>query len=178
MTDELYYTAQDIAIFISLLGLSCREESQLIATIWDGEQELLNPSLRKSKRQYILDVNYWLHYFIAKDEIDSEFPCIQQELSASGHDLDSERFTSDLWGFWLYFKFVRLRILYGGEPYVRVKIRTLLAKYGYKRRSQQIVSGFEQCIDFYQLEASLRGGTPCVISDESLDSMIVFRVRQ
>ena len=29
-----------------------------------------------------------------------------------------------------------------------------------------------------ELEASLRGGTPCVISDEPLDSMIVFRVRQ
>lgn len=66
MTDELYYTVQDIAVFVSMLNLSCREESRLIALIWDGEQKLLAPSLRESRRQYILDVNYWLHYFIAK----------------------------------------------------------------------------------------------------------------
>ena len=178
MTDELYCTAQDIAVFVSMLNLSCREESRLIATIWDGERKLLAPSLRKSRRQYILDVNYWLHYFIAKDEIDAEFPSIQRELSGSGHDLDSERFTSDIMGFWLYFKIVRLRILYGNEPYVRVKLRTLLAKYGYKRRSQQIISSFEQCLDFYRLEVSLRGGAPCVISDEPLDSMVIFRVKK
>ena len=87
-------------------------------------------------------------------------------------------FTSDLMGFWLYYKILRLRILYGNEPYVRVKLRTLLAKYGYKRRSQQMVSGFEQCLDFYRLEASLRGGAPCAISDEPLDTMVIFRIKE
>ena len=173
---ELNYSALDIAVFVSSMDLPCREESRVIEDIWAGENELLSSRYKDNLRQFILDVRYWLNYFYEKPVLDREFPAVQKDLSRMEHSFCVGEYFSDFTDLDLFFKALRIRILYCGEKYVRIKLRTLLARYGYKRRTPQLMAHIEHSLQFFHLEAALRGGVPCSIRDIALDDMLTFRV--
>lgn len=174
---DLYYSALDIAAIISSMDLGCREESQLIDTIWEKEQGYLLFQY-ETQRKFILDVRYWMNYFYEKPILDREFPAIQKDFIDKEALFCTEEYMSDYHDLDLFFKNIRIKILYGiGHDYVRIKLRTLLKQYGYKRRSQFLVEHLNRCIEFYHLETFLRGGVPCAIEDVKLDDMITFRVK-
>lgn len=127
----------------------------------------------------ILDTNYWLTYLSDKPAIDAEFPVTQQDALTLGNELSTDAYTGDFTGLDLFFKSARLRILYeGGKGYIRIKRRTLMARYGYKRMSSALVDHFNRCIYFYHLQPYVRGRVECQIADVGIDEMIVFRVAQ
>ncbi len=119
----------------------------------------------------ILDVSYWLTYFSDKPAIDAEFSMIQRDVKATGSELEADAYITDTSGLNLFFKSARLRILYGGgKPYVQVKRRRLMGKYGYKRMSPTLVNYF------YHLQPYMRDFVECQIEDVGIDEMIVFRI--
>lgn len=173
----LYYSALDVAVIVSSMQLGCRDESRMLDLIWEGEKAFLAISYRTNQRKFILDTYYWIQYFYDKPVIDKEFPAIQKDLAHSNRILQADQLTSDFSDLDLFFKSVRIRILYGnGNDYVRIKLRTVLSQYGYKRRSQLLLQHINRCMLFYHLEATLRGGIPCSIKDAELDQMLTFRV--
>ena len=174
---ELCYSALDIAVIVSGMELGCREESRMLDRIWEGEKSFLDEPYRANQRKFILDAYHWLQYLYDKPVIDSEFPAIQRDLASSDRSLQADQLTSDFSDLDLFFKSIRIRILYGsGNDYVRIKLRTLLRQYGYKRRSQLLLQHINRCMLFYHLEATLRGGVPCSIESVDLDQMLTFRV--
>ena len=77
----------------------------------------------------------------------------------------------------LFFKDMRVKILYlNYQNYTRLKLRTLLANFGYKRRSEKIVRYIRDCLMFYHIKTTLRGNIPCDIEQIGLDKMVTFRV--
>lgn len=177
MMRRLCYSALDIAAIIRGMELHCRDESQRIDLIWEGEQAFLASQYRKNQRKFILDVRYWLHYFDEKPILDKEFPAIQKDIASTNGTWQTELYVSDFSDLDLFFKNIRIRILYGGgNDYIRIKLRTLLKQYGYQRRSKQLIQHINQCMFFYHLEATLRGGVPCRVDDVELDKMLTFRV--
>ena len=52
----------------------------------------------------------------------------------------------------------------------------MLKRYGYKRRSPNLVEYFNRCMDFYHLKPYLKGGELCDIGMVNLDDMIIFRI--
>ena len=173
----LCYSALDIAVIVSSMQLGCQNESRILDRIWEGEKAFLDTSYIANQRKFILDTYYWMQYFYDKPIIDREFPAIQKDLAQSNRALQTEQLTSDFSDLDLFFKSIRIRILYGyGNEYVRIKLRTLLKQYGYKRRSQLLLKHINCCMSFYHLEATLRGGVPCFIEDADLDHMLTFRV--
>ena len=174
---ELCYSALDVAVIISSMQLGCRDESKILDLIWEGEKIFLAIPYGTNQRKFILDTYHWIQYFYDKPIIDREFPAIQKDLAYSNRALQAEQLTSDFLDLDLFFKSIRIRILYGdGNDYVRIKLRTLLKQYGYKRRSQLLLQHINRCMLFYHLEATLRGGVPCSIEDADLDQMLTFRV--
>ena len=174
---ELCYSALDIAVIVSGMQLGCQEESRMLDQIWDGEKVFLVAPYRANRRKFLLDTYHWLQYFYDKPTIDSEFPSIQKDLEHTNRTLQAEQLTSDFSDLDLFFKSIRIRILYaGGNDYVRMKLRTLLKQYGYRRRSQLLLQHIHRCMLFYHLEAAQRGGVPCSIEDVDLDQMLIFRV--
>lgn len=175
--NEMRYSALDIAAIVSLMELGCQEESHLIDRIWKGEKTLLLKPYRTNKRKFILDIYYWMNYFYEKPIIDQEFPAIQKDFECGKHDFDISQYVTDGMDLDLFFKNMRIRILYGkGNDYVRIKMRSLLSHYGYKRRSKVLLEHIHRCMKFYKLKATLRGGVECDIEHCSLDKMITFRV--
>lgn len=175
--DTLLYSALDLAAIISSMELGCREESRMMGLIWEGEKSFLSSPYQTNRRKFFLDIYYWMHYFYEKPILDREFPAIQKDLQNGQHAVDMNQYMSDYSDLDLFFKSVRIRILYGsGKDYVRIKLRSLISQYGYQRRSQQLIGHINQCMQFYHLEATLRGGIACDIAACGLDKMVTFRV--
>ena len=152
-------------------------EEYLTEAQLDEMEAFLDIPYRANQRKFILDTYHWLQYFYDKPVIDKEFPAIQKDLAYSNRTLQADQLTSDFSDLDLFFKSIRIRILYGyGNDYVRIKLRTLLKQYGYKRRSQLLLQHINRCMLFYHLGATLRGGVPCSIEDADLDQMLTFRV--
>lgn len=173
---ELYYTPIDLAAILSSMELGGREESHLLDLIWEYERAFLDPQYRHDQRQLILKTFYWSHYFYNKPMIDAEFPVVQKDLWLSQGTLSEEDYISDYLGLDLFFKSIRIRILYHEQrKYVRIKLRSLLRQYGYQRRSSQLVQYINRCLLFYHLKPYLRGEEECEINNISLDDMIIFR---
>ena len=174
---ELCYSALDVAAIVSGMDLGCQEESRLVEKIWDTEKVFIEMQYRSNKRKFILDVCYWMHYFYENPILDREFPAIQKTLEGSNYGVCAESYMNDFLDLDLFFKSVRIKIVYGdGKDYVRIKLRTLLKEYGYQRRSNILMQHIERCMLFYHLEATLRGGIECDMNEIGLDNMVVFRV--
>ena len=176
MMEELCYSALDLAAIISGMGLGCRAKADFLERVWEGERPFLQKMYRENKRQLILDANYWLTYLSDKPAIDAEFPIIQKDALALGNELPADAYVGDCSGLDLFFKNTRLRILYGsGKDYVRIKRRTLMARYGYKRLSPTLVEHFNRCTYFYHLQPYVRDWVECNIEETEIDEMIIFR---
>ena len=175
---ELFYSALDIAIIVSCMQLGCREESKVLDSIWKGEKEFLESQYRENQRKFLLDVYYWIQYLENKSDIDKELPAIEKDIEGCKRDLQVGELTSNFSDLDLFFKSIRIQILYGkGNAYVRMKLRTLLEQYGYRRRSKVLLQYVDQCMTFYRLEATLRGGVQCSVEKVPLNQMLVFRVK-
>ncbi len=174
---EYAYSTLDIAWIIDGMTLGCRRQYQVMEAIWKKEKTHLELKYLESYRRFVLEIQYWMHYLHEKNLLDQEFTAIQQEIAALNGSLQAEDYQRDFWGLDLFFKRARIRILYGyRKDYVKIKLRTLLKEYGYKRRSQNLVLHIQECMEVYGLEATLRGGVPCNVAEVGLDAMLTFRV--
>lgn len=71
----------------------------------------------------------------------------------------------------------RLRLLFlDRRDYISMKLRTLLANYGYKIRTGRLNAFLKGCMCFYHIESYVKGGEPCDIANVKLDETIIFRV--
>lgn len=173
----LPYTALDLAVLLSLRDLGVREEAALLERFWAEERGVLAPEMTKSRRAFLLDVAYWSLYLREKPSIDREFPMIQRDAADCGARLSESEFLSDFSDLDLYFKEMRFRLRFFSDcGYIRIKLRTLLKRYGYRRRSTKLLNHLEQCMAFYRLNPYLRGSVPCKLSEISIDEMVVFRL--
>ena len=91
--------------------------------------------------------------------------------------MEEAAFITDYFDIDLFFKMKRVQILYlDGQYYVRMKLRTLLKAYGYKRRTQELLKYLRECMMFYHMQTYLRGKEECDIGEIGLDEMITIRV--
>lgn len=172
----MYYSPLDLAVIISSLNLGARETADLLNFVWENERVYLKTAWRQSKRDLVLRTLYWLTYLQDWPVIDAEFPLIQKDAAALGHDVGYGYSCDGSEGLNLFFKSARLRMRFGEADHVRIKRRTLLSRYGYKRMSAALLQHLNECMEFYGLNAYLRGGVPCRLEDTSIDDMIILRL--
>ena len=170
---ELYYTPLDIAAIINSLNLRNSDKEHLITAIFIKEQERLSFKFRNDFKTLFLSISYWGHYLQNKEVIDAEFPSLKNLLTTRNIEISDGDFTADYSDLDLFFKSIRLRIRY----LVRIKLRTLLKRYGLKRRSQKFIDNFLLCLWFYELQIFLPGNKPCDIRTIDINSTIIFRVK-
>lgn len=172
---DLLYSAFELANIIDGMKLEIQAESSLIDSIWEGEKAFLEEQYRTDKLKFVLDVRYWIRYLNFAQDIDEEFPVIKKDLEHDDKEVDKEKYTSDFPDMDLFFKELRIRILYKEKKPVRRMLRTILGEYEYQRRSKKIVEHINRCMFFYHLEVS-QGGEECDIEEVNLKDMLTFRV--
>ncbi|WP_315451863.1 hypothetical protein [uncultured Selenomonas sp.] len=130
---------------------------------------------RQNYRKWLRDILYWSDYMQDKIALDAEFPSVQ---AVSDGTMDVSALMRDDFNLELFFKKLRVQILYlGKKDYARMKLRTLMAEYGYQRRSKDFVRFLKIRLIFYHIQTALRGNEICDVETmDSLDDMITFRV--
>ncbi len=173
----LMISAFDMACIIDSLDLGAKDAAGFKETVWENEKAFLELQEQDNYKKWLYNIQYWIDYLYDKPILDMEFPLVQKDMHAQGDELSEDNFLTDNFNIDLFFKSMRLRILYcGGQGYERMKLRTLLSAYGYKRRSPYIVRYIKDCLLFYHIQTYLRGNIVCDIEEISLDDMIIFRV--
>ena len=172
---ELLYTALDVACIIDNAGLSAKEGMRLAHRMYTEDKSFLAMEYRQNYRKWLRDILYWSDYMQDKIALDAEFPSVQ---AASDGTLDVAALMCDDFALDLFFKKLRVQILYfGKKDYARMKLRTLMAAYGYQRRSKDFVRFLKTRLIFYHIQTALRGNEVCDVETmDSLDDMITFRV--
>lgn len=171
----LLYTALDVACIIDNAGLSTKKALRLAHRMHTEDKSFLAVEYRQNYRKWLLDILYWSDYMQDKIALDAEFPSVQ---AVSDGTLDVSDLMCDDFDLDLFFKRLRVQILYlGKKDYVRMKLRTLIAAYGYQRRSKEFVRFLKIRLVFYHIQTALRGNELCDVETmDSLDDMITFRV--
>lgn len=174
---EFYYSAMDLAAIANSVNLSAKEEADFLENIWTYERAFLLPEGYENKRKLILGFSYWRYYLQDKGAIDAEFPAIRKDFISMGSLVNEEQFICDNTDLNLFFKSIRIRILFlNDRNYTRIKIRTLLRMYGHRRRSQKLLQHIQNCMLFYHLQPYERGNIECDISNIPIDTMVTFRI--
>lgn len=75
-----------------------------------------------------------------------------------------------------YFKLIKLQLMYSGITCKKIKLRTLLKDFGYKRRTADLVSRINRAFSALGLVTYLKKRKQCNIGQVKLDDMIIIRL--
>ncbi len=174
---EMHYDPIHLACIILQKDLGARAGLELINWVFAEEQEFLHPDYRRDKKALMSKTLYWVDYLTDKVKIDQEFPAIARDFISTGLPMAEEQYVSEYPELDLFFMSMRLRLRYlDPQGYARMKLRTLLKGYGYKRRSRELIQRLRESMDFYRIRSYLRGEVECDIWEIDVDDMITFRV--
>lgn len=172
------YSPYDLAVIIQHHGMDIVQATSFLEQIYQYDNPFIEMKYRHHQKQFILDVMEQMNYINNQEQFELEKASIEQDLDDFGilgmkpHDSDNQN-TS----YHIVFKELRLRILYiNKQGYAKMKLHNLLAEFGYKRRSPNILNYILDCMFFYHISFSLRGNVPCNLNEIGLDEMLVFRV--
>jgi hypothetical protein len=172
---EVCLTPLEMACIEESIGLAIKDTYALERLVWTFEKNLLLEIYRDNLKNWMLAVHFCGAYLHDRAALASEFPLInEQSLLGTNQAL----FEMEFYELEFYLKRMRIVILYHGkQDYIRVKLKTLLRAYGYRRRSAKLMTFLKQGMERYGLVSFLRGNQRCDIKEIRLDDMISFRVK-
>lgn len=174
--EELFYHPLDLAIICAKFQLSTKQEMTLLDEIWHKEQAFLLEPYREDQKQLLYDVLFWKQHVHEPEVCKKEVPEVYQTMQELGLCSDFYEAFLQYQGMELFFKQIRIELSCLKKPYIRIRCRTLLHQYGYKRRSQQLTDYITLCQYFYHIKTYVKGGVECCIEKVALDDMIIFRL--
>lgn len=171
------YTAQDVALFFDYSDLKLSFEKKIKEDLWQRRKLVLDPKYRENKNELIKEISKcrelsdYKEYKNELDIINRIFKELGSEYKISKLEYDSNYIEA-------FFRFIKLRLTYTENClFIRIKLRTLLRNFGYKRRSVVLVNDIKRSMKALKLEAYLRDYQPCDIADIELDDVIIIRLK-
>lgn len=170
-------TPQDMAIIFDEFDIGVRKRAEILERLWEQDRWILPEkyAAASEKSRFLKDVYYQIDYLYNKEEIDESIKAVQKNAEELGYNIEPDTLTEDELGISEFFKILWIKIRYintGG--YTRAKIRTILRKYHYKRRSARFCEYFERCLKFYNME-TLVNSIECDFRTVDIDTMVTFR---
>lgn len=164
------FTPQDIAVYLLVADLPRFREDEIISNLFqehngDIVHDYRNDFLKLRRHVYekmiLLEMN---------DEEYEEAKLIMREFQIEKTESQPDYFGA-------YFKYIKLKLLYSGNGYHRIKLRTLLKDFGYKRRSAALMESITRTMQALHLQAYLKQYEPCDLAEISIDQMVVIRLK-
>jgi hypothetical protein len=172
---KYFYTPSDLAVYFLISDFAVSDERQIINFLWERQQSAILPEYRTSIRFFRNSVyNKISEYDCTLDEID-ELNLLMQDMDYSFTDEDFiEQGIIES-----FFKIIRLQLTYTpNKEYRKIKLRTLIGRFGYKRRSAILIDYIDEALKTLGLVTYLRGYVPCNIAEIKLDDTVIIRLKQ
>lgn len=164
------FTPQDIAVYLLVADLPRFREDEIISDlfqehngdiVYDYRNDLLKLRRHVYEKKILLEMN---------DEEYEEAQLIMREFQIEKSESHPDYFGA-------YFMYIKLKLLYSGKGYHRIKLRTLLKDFGYKRRSAALMESINRTMQALHLQAYLKQYEPCDLAEIPIDQMVVIRIK-
>lgn len=172
---ELYYTPEVLAYYINIYNFSEQYKIKLIHRIYHFEKAFIHPKYQNNKKLFIKKILDFSDYLYYKEELDEELESIEKDMNFLGNDFKNKYILSKKPPLNFFFITTRLQLLFNNKKYIRIKLRTLLKNYGYKKKSNKILKHLEKCMYFYHIQAFFNN-EEVDIFEVDIDNMITFRL--
>lgn len=171
---SLLYTPQDIAVFLIASNFTQSDERRIIASVWENKKQQI---ARCYQRDFLLFRRHILNEISLMDGGRSEIDELNILMRDSDHQFIVENISKQQGIIESYFKTIKLGLRYvEGRKYRKIKLRRLLRKFGYKRRSAQLVAHIKWTLSALELKTYLRGYVPCDIAKINIDDVVIIRL--
>ena len=169
------YTPYDIAVFFVVSDFTQSHERTVLREIWENDKGSI-PAIYRSD-----EALFRRHTYFEFSKFDGSLDDLD-ELNLLLLDTDSSLCFDDTINeqgiIESYFKIIKLSLTYvPGRSYYKIKLRTLLKWFGYKKRSLQIVNGIRRTLISLGLKTYLRDYMPCDIAEIGIGDMVMIRLR-
>lgn len=171
------YTATDIGIYLNNVDLPHSEENKILEKIWNEKNEVLDFKFRKNKKFFCKSVRKESEKYLLNAN-DNETDSINNILKDIGSSFTIDTIFAEEYVIEAFFKVIKLKLTYTEDiNNVKMKLRTLLSYFSYKRRSQQFVDNVKGTLRELGLVTYLKGYELCDVSMIKLDDMIMIRLK-
>jgi len=163
-----YYTPQQLAYFIYDNNLNLIETNKLIEELYHKEYAFIDSKYYNEKNLFKKNTNRYVYFLLFEEEF-------KQEIMKEKNNNYLDEFTEFIKIASNFFIITRLTLIFD-KQYLRIKLRTLLRLYGYKRKTSSIISEFHDNFIFYHLETYHKKDLKD-ISEFELDDWITIKLK-
>lgn len=169
------YTPYDIAIFFMWADFTRSDELNVRSMIWEDGN--INAKYRANERMFVRDIERCLEQ-IQSTSYFNEAQSINNVLADIGSNFTIENVIDEESTIDSFFRIIKLKLTYcEGVSYVRLKVRTLLREFNYKRRHSIFVEKLKKSMRALGLTTYLKGFELCDIGQVNIDDMIMIRLK-
>ena len=149
---DLYYTPEILAYYINKFEFSQKEKIKLIHKVFYYEKAFIHPKYQNNKKLFLKKTLEFTDYLLFKDDLDDERELIQKDMHYFGNKFKNDYILSKRPPLNFFFVTTRLQLLFSNREYIRIKLKTLLKNYGYKKKSDKILMYLQNCMYFYHIQ--------------------------
>ena len=167
------YTPYDIAVFFFAADFTKSIERAVLHDIWKNGN--LPDKYRKDESLFRRHVYHDLSKFDGSlDDVD-ELNLLTRDTE---HAFCIDGAVNEQGIVESYFKVIKLELTYlKGKDFRKIKLRSLLKQFGYKKRSAQLVAGIQHILDALELKTYLKGYVSCDIAEIDIDDTLMIRLK-
>ncbi len=166
------FTPQDIAGYILIEDLPHRRQNEIIYDLFHNHNSSVVHPFCKMYSQLKAAVSDLLIQYDLDINTLNEAELILLELTKTGLNIRDNN--ADYFG--AYFKLIKLQLMYSGITYRKIKLRTLLKDFGYKRRTAALIDSMNRTLHALGLSSYLKNREPCNLRDINIDDMVIIRL--
>ena len=171
------YTPKDIAIFFNYSDFRKSDEKIVREDLWENRNMVLEPKYRKDKKKFINEISKYM-VILSLKEYKKELEEINIIFEELGSEYEMNLLEREEYYVEAFFRFIKLRLTYIENcSFIKIKLRTLLRNFGYKRRSENIVENIKRTMKSLRLECYLRDYQLCDINEIDIDDTIIIRLK-
>jgi len=166
------FTPKDIAGYFISADFPHKRQNEVLIDIFQNHSDSVVFPYRNDFLLLKRTVSDMTIKYESDNETLDEVQIILWEMGKSGLMLDEGNY--DRLG--AYFKLIKLQLMYSDISCKRIKLRTLLKDFGYKRRTAALVGRINRSFSVLGLVTYLKNRKQCNIGQVKLDDMIVIRL--
>lgn len=169
---EYKFVPEDIAGFFITSDLTHKEQSDILTDIFEKHNDSIASAYRNDFLLFKKNISDIMILCESDNETFDEVRFIMWEIGGG----DITPYEEDYDVFSAYFKLIKLQLMYSGINCKKIKLRTLLKDFGYKRRTAELVDKMNKAFDALGLVTYLKNREPCDVGQIDIDDMIVIRL--